>query len=166
VKGLALHTLGCQPQSQRVWKRTWRFSALRGRAVSQPGDEGSAGGGLLEEVQMTYPVGAKFCCEILELPEKRYRRWLRLHRRTGRYGGGKPGPKQALHALRPEEREKPFEKSASTYRQSGVDISETGQKSKFGMRSIIMLDPQLLTICVSGPPFLSLMQDFFKKNLT
>jgi putative transposase len=78
-------------------------------------------------------VGAKFCCEILELPEKRYRRWLRLHRRTGRYGGGKPGPKKALHALRPEEREKIAQLSQDeryadlSHRQLAVRASEGGE---------------------------------------
>jgi len=47
----------------------------------------------------------KDCCEKLGLDVKRYERWVRLYRKTDRYGGGKPGPKKAPHRLLPEEKE-------------------------------------------------------------
>ena len=46
-----------------------------------------------------------YCCEKLNLDVKRYQRWVRLYRKTGRYGGGKPGPKKAPHSLLPKEKE-------------------------------------------------------------
>ena len=46
----------------------------------------------------------KYCCEKLNLDVKRYQRWVRLYRKTGRYGGGKPGPKKAPHALLAQEK--------------------------------------------------------------
>ena len=46
----------------------------------------------------------KYCCDKLRLDVKRYQRWIRLYRKTGRYGDGKPGPKKAPHRLLPEER--------------------------------------------------------------
>ena len=58
------------------------------------------------EVKEQYSVTVKYCCEILKLDPKRYQRWLRLYQCTGRYGGGKPGPKNQPHALMPWERKK------------------------------------------------------------
>ena len=87
----------------------------------------------MEAVQRTYAVSAKFCCEALELPPKRYQRWLRLRWQTGRWGGGKPGPKQAVQALRPEEREKIIEWGKDecyadlSHRQLAITASESGQ---------------------------------------
>jgi len=46
-----------------------------------------------------------YCCENLGLDVKRYQRWVRLYRKTARYGGGKPGPKKAPHSLLPKEKE-------------------------------------------------------------
>ena len=46
----------------------------------------------------------RYCCEKFGLDVKRYQRWGRLYRKTGRYGDGKPGPNQAPHRLLPEER--------------------------------------------------------------
>ncbi|TES91717.1 MAG: hypothetical protein E3J94_03430, partial [Desulfobacteraceae bacterium] len=46
-----------------------------------------------------------YCCEKLGLDVKRYQRWVRLYRKTARYGGGKPGPKKAPHSLLPKEKE-------------------------------------------------------------
>lgn len=46
-----------------------------------------------------------YCCEKLGLDVKRYQRWIRLYRKTARYGGGKPGPKKAPHSLLPKEKE-------------------------------------------------------------
>jgi putative transposase len=50
-------------------------------------------------------VPIKYCCQKLALEVKRYQRWVRLYRKTGRCGGGKPGPKRAPHRLLPNERE-------------------------------------------------------------
>ena len=61
---------------------------------------------LIYEVCRMYLVPIEFCCRKLELDAKRYQRWIRLYRKTGRYGGGKPGPKKAPHKLLPEERAK------------------------------------------------------------
>ena len=47
----------------------------------------------------------KYCCEKLGLDVKRYQRWVHLYYKTGRYGGGKPGPNKAPHRLLPEEKE-------------------------------------------------------------
>jgi len=49
-------------------------------------------------------VSIKYCCDKLRLDVKRYQRWIRLYRKTGRYGDGKPGAKKAPHSLLPEER--------------------------------------------------------------
>jgi putative transposase len=50
-------------------------------------------------------VPIKYCCEKLNLDIKRYQCWVRLYRKTGRYGGEKPGPKKAPHSLLPKEKE-------------------------------------------------------------
>jgi len=50
-------------------------------------------------------VSIKYCCEKLLLDVKRYQRWIRLYRKTGRYGCGKPGPNRAPHRLLPNEKE-------------------------------------------------------------
>jgi hypothetical protein len=47
----------------------------------------------------------RYCCEKLDFDVKRYQRWVRLYRKTGRYGGGKPSPKKAPHRLLPKEKE-------------------------------------------------------------
>lgn len=58
----------------------------------------------IAQIRNKYCVPIKYCCEKLNLEIKRYQRWISLHRRTGRYGGGKPGPKKAPHALLAQER--------------------------------------------------------------
>jgi putative transposase len=50
-------------------------------------------------------VSIKYCCDKLRLDVKRYQRWIRLYRKTGRYGDGKPGAKKAPHSLLTEEKE-------------------------------------------------------------
>jgi transposase InsO family protein len=78
-------------------------------------------------------VTIKYCCQKLKLDVKRYQRWIRLYRRTGRYGGGKPGPLKAPHALLAKEREKIIELAKDdTYmdlspRQLAVVASESGK---------------------------------------
>lgn len=47
-----------------------------------------------------------FCCMKLQLDSERYRRWVKVHRQTGRYGGGKHGPRKGLHTLLAEEKAK------------------------------------------------------------
>ncbi len=49
-------------------------------------------------------MSIKYCCDKLRLDVKRYQRWIRLYRKTGRYGDGKPGPKKAPHSLLPKEK--------------------------------------------------------------
>lgn len=80
-----------------------------------------------------YSVPIGFCCHKLELDVKRYQRWSRLHRRTGRYGGGKPGPEKAPHRLLAEERAKIVELAKDdtyvdlSHRHLSVVGSETAQ---------------------------------------
>jgi len=50
-------------------------------------------------------VSIKYCCDKLRLDVKRYQRWIRLYRKTGRYGDGRPGAKKAPHRLLSKERE-------------------------------------------------------------
>ena len=75
----------------------------------------------------------KYCCQKLQLDKKRYQRWVRLNRNTGRYGGGRPGPKKPPHRLSPEEKEdiikiaKDETYSDLSHRQLAVVASETGQ---------------------------------------
>lgn len=75
----------------------------------------------------------EFCCRKLQLDTERYRRWISLHQHTGRYGGGKPGPQMAPHALLPEEKTKIIELSQEeayadfSHRQLAVLASESDQ---------------------------------------
>ncbi len=73
-----------------------------------------------------------YCCFVLQLCPERYKRWKRLYRQCGRYGGGKPGPKQAPHALLNQERQKIVELACTegyadlSHRQLSVVASEQG----------------------------------------
>lgn len=58
---------------------------------------------LIADVCAKHSVSMKYCCYKLGLDVKRYQRWVRLYRKSGRYGGGKPGPKKAPHSLLLEE---------------------------------------------------------------
>jgi transposase InsO family protein len=64
---------------------------------------------------------------------KRYQRWIRLYRRTGRYGGGTPGPSKASHSLLEHEREEIIKLAKDdtyvdlSHRQLAVVGSETGK---------------------------------------
>lgn len=65
---------------------------------------------------------------------KRYQRWVRLHRNTGRYGGGKPGPSTRVpHRLLAEERQRIIELAKDdtyldlSHRQLAVVVSESGE---------------------------------------
>lgn len=88
---------------------------------------------LIAGVKERYSVTVKYCCQVLELDPKRYRRWIKLHQLTGQYGGGKPGPKKAPHALLQKEREmiqklaKEDKYADLSHRQLSVVASETNQ---------------------------------------
>jgi transposase InsO family protein len=88
---------------------------------------------LITEIRQKYSLPIAFCCHKLGVDIKRYQRWLRLYRKTGRYGDGKPGPKQAPHKLRPEEREDIINLAKDetyldlSHRQLSVVASEMGQ---------------------------------------
>ena len=64
---------------------------------------------MIDEVCSKYSVTIMCCCQKLELDVKRYQHWARLYRKSGRYGGDRPGPKKAPHKLLHEEREKIIE---------------------------------------------------------
>ena len=65
--------------------------------------------GAIEEVREHHGVSLECCCEALQLEWRRYGRWVRQYRKTGCYGGGKPGPRSAPHRLLPKERGKILE---------------------------------------------------------
>jgi len=87
----------------------------------------------IDEVKDKYSVTVKYCCEILKLDPKRYQRWLSLYQCTGRYGGGKPGPKKPPHTLMPWERKKIVEMAKDdkyldlSHRQLAIAASESGE---------------------------------------
>jgi len=87
----------------------------------------------IREIREAYGVTLGFCCEKLQLDSERYGRWIRLYERTGRYGGGRPGPRKAPHALLAEERAKIIVLSREeayadlTHRQLAVVALETDQ---------------------------------------
>lgn len=78
-------------------------------------------------------MSIKSCCDTLLLDVKRYQRWIRLYRKTGRYGGEKPGPKKAPHRLLTKEREDIIKLAKDdnhmdlSHRQLSVVASETGE---------------------------------------
>jgi len=88
---------------------------------------------VIAEVSKTYSLPVHLCCQKLELEVKRYERWRRLYKRTGRYDAGKPGPKKASHGLLAEERQRivAWAKDETyadlSHRQLAVVASEAGQ---------------------------------------
>ncbi len=86
----------------------------------------------IQETTSEYGVTVEYCCQVLELCPTRYKRWIKLYKKEGRYGGGKPGPKKAAHALLEEEREKIIEMAKEeeyadlSPRQLSVVASEEG----------------------------------------
>ncbi len=64
---------------------------------------------------------------------KRYQRWMRQYRKTGRCANGKPGPKKAPHRLLPEEEDrivklaKDDQYADLSHRQLSVTASESGE---------------------------------------
>jgi len=87
---------------------------------------------LIGQVIEEHGVSVRLCCEKLQLDEKRYQRWVRLHRRTGRYGDGRPGPRKAPHRLLDEEKKRIIELAKDehyadlSHRQLAVAASESG----------------------------------------
>ncbi len=87
---------------------------------------------VIEEVKERYKVTEAYCCRSIELCPKRYKRWIKRFKETGRYGGGRPGPKVAPHALMEEERQsvvkmlKKEEYADLSHRQLSVVASEEG----------------------------------------
>lgn len=61
---------------------------------------------VITEVRPTGRVSAECCCRAARLDYRRYLRWLKRFRKTGRYGGEKPGPQHAPHALLESEKKK------------------------------------------------------------
>lgn len=88
---------------------------------------------MIAEVCKDYSVSIKYCCQKLQLDVKRYQRWVRVCQKTGRYGGGKPGPEKPPHRLLPEEKEdiislaKDDTYADLSHRQLAIVASETGQ---------------------------------------
>lgn len=88
---------------------------------------------IITKLKETYCVSLKYCCDILQLSVKRYRRWLRLSRDKGRYGDGKPGPKKAAHGLMAGERKRIVEMAKDdkyldlSHRQLAIAASENGE---------------------------------------
>lgn len=96
---------------------------------------GDVKGQIVKVIQQTveqYKVEEKFCCRAIQLRHERYTRWMNRHKETGRYGGGKPGPKVAPHALLEEDRQKIVEMAKEegyadlSHRQLSVVASEEG----------------------------------------
>ena len=50
-------------------------------------------------------LSAECCCRVVRLDYRRYQRWQRRFLATGRYGGEKPGPQHAPHALLESEKQ-------------------------------------------------------------
>ncbi len=88
---------------------------------------------MITETKEKHSVTIKYSCHKLQLDVKRYQRWVRLHRKTGQYGGGRPGPKKALHRLLPGEKEDIIKVAKDenyldlSHRQLAVVASEIGQ---------------------------------------
>lgn len=87
----------------------------------------------INKAHADYSVTIKFCCQTLELDVKRYQRWVREFRETGRCTNGKPGPKNAPHRLLPEEEDKIIELAKDdqyadlSHRQLSITASESGE---------------------------------------
>lgn len=88
---------------------------------------------MIADIHKRHSVSIKFCCKKIQLDLKRYQRWIRLHRKRGRYGGGKPGPEKAPHRLLPDEKKniitlaKDERFSDLSHRQLSVVASETAK---------------------------------------
>lgn len=89
--------------------------------------------GTIHQVCEEYLVTVKFCCQKLELDVKRYQRWMRQYKKTGRCVNGRPGPKKAPHRLLPEEEGQIIELAKDDQyadlspRQLSVAASESGK---------------------------------------
>jgi len=49
---------------------------------------------VITETKEKHSLTINYSCQKLQVDKKRYQRWVRLQRKTGRYGGGRPGPKK------------------------------------------------------------------------
>ncbi|MCP4991977.1 MAG: transposase family protein, partial [Colwellia sp.] len=87
---------------------------------------------MIDEVRGQYRVNIGYCCGVMELCCQRYKRWKRLYRENGRYGGGNPGADRVSHRLLEEERQKIVEMARKeeyadlSHRQMSVVASEEG----------------------------------------
>lgn len=88
---------------------------------------------IINQACTEYSVTIKFCCQKLDLDMKRYQRWIRQYKKTGRCTNGKPGPPKAPHRLLPEEEEeivklaKDDQYADLSHRQLSIVASETGE---------------------------------------
>jgi hypothetical protein len=88
---------------------------------------------VITETKENHSVTITYACQKLQLDKKRYQRWVRLNRNTGRYGGRKPGPQKPPHRLLPEEKEDIISLAKDdtyrdlSHRQLAIVASETGQ---------------------------------------
>jgi hypothetical protein len=84
----------------------------------------------IDEVMMKYEVTVEYCYNVLELCPERYKRWTRLYKKEGRYGGSKTGPKIAPHTFLEEEKQKIVEMAKKegyadlSHRQLSQEIKE------------------------------------------
>lgn len=95
----------------------------------------------IDEVRMEYGVTLEHCCNILELCPERYKRWIRLHKKEGRHGGGKTGPKIAPHALLEEERQRIIEMAK---KEEYVDLSHRQLSVVASEESIVEASPSTI----------------------
>jgi len=61
--------------------------------------------GMIAAARIPGKLSAACCCRAARLDYRRYQRWQRRLRATGRYGGEKPGPQRAPHALLESEKQ-------------------------------------------------------------
>lgn len=102
---------------------------------------------LISNTARSYKVSIKFCCKRLELDFKRYQRWVCLHRKTGRYGGCKPGPKHAPHSLLDEEK------------QQIIEIATEDKYSDFSHRQLSVAASERVVVEASASSFYRVMKE-------
>ena len=61
--------------------------------------------GMIAAVRVPGKLSVECCCLAARLDYRRYQRWQQRFRATGRYGGEKPGPQRAPHALLESEKQ-------------------------------------------------------------
>lgn len=88
---------------------------------------------IIKQSSREHSVTVTFCCRVLDLDVKRYQRWMRQYKKTGRCVNAKPGPENAPHRLLPEEEGKIIELAKDdqyidlSHRQLSVVASENGK---------------------------------------